>query len=376
MMMKRFLALSALSALVVSSVFAGGDKSAQLQQFTGSLTPIQPKRMAKVALVNGKIQMLSPWIEMGDFAPAGPCDPSGATETLVFDHAAVDPNTGNLDSSRQVCIPGRRFYFGPAYHNPYYANDIKSLVDPSFNGGTMTSLTHLWFWNPNLTNPASGSQPCIIGIFTSEQFDAECQDVHEQSVIDGVLLDYGNLNAGGYFSTVCLSAIGGINLPQTPADDGDPGTELLGGYLVLYLQQFDPNTNTGTLASGAQPFLWHPTLTNPQIGDSTSVQFDDDNPTDGDHIPAECYDYTYDLSQFGCPNPSLLGGAIAFWVQAAGCQPHNGDVDENGCVDDADLLAVLFAFGSSSAGREDVNCDGTVDDADLLTVLFNFGSGC
>jgi probable HAF family extracellular repeat protein len=60
------------------------------------------------------------------------------------------------------------------------------------------------------------------------------------------------------------------------------------------------------------------------------------------------------------------------------CTTHNGDVDANGCVDDADLLAVLFAFGStgSTLGREDANCDGTVDDADLLQVLFNFGSGC
>ncbi len=60
------------------------------------------------------------------------------------------------------------------------------------------------------------------------------------------------------------------------------------------------------------------------------------------------------------------------------CTAHNGDVDNNGCVDDADLLAVLFAFGNSGSnlGRVDVNCDGTVDDADLLTVLFNFGSGC
>jgi probable HAF family extracellular repeat protein len=59
------------------------------------------------------------------------------------------------------------------------------------------------------------------------------------------------------------------------------------------------------------------------------------------------------------------------------CTVHNGDVDSNGCVDDADLLAVLFAFGcSSGCGREDTNCDGTVDDADLLQVLFNFGSGC
>jgi hypothetical protein len=60
------------------------------------------------------------------------------------------------------------------------------------------------------------------------------------------------------------------------------------------------------------------------------------------------------------------------------CTTHNGDVDANGCVDDADLLAVLFAFGNtgSTLGREDTNCDGTVDDADLLQVLFNFGSGC
>ncbi|MCS7209295.1 MAG: hypothetical protein NZ874_06955, partial [Fimbriimonadales bacterium] len=54
-----------------------------------------------------------------------------------------------------------------------------------------------------------------------------------------------------------------------------------------------------------------------------------------------------------------------------------GDVDGNGCVDDGDLLRVLFAFGcSSSCGAEDVNRDGTVDDADLLVVLFNFGQGC
>ncbi|GBC91602.1 hypothetical protein HRbin15_00056 [bacterium HR15] len=59
------------------------------------------------------------------------------------------------------------------------------------------------------------------------------------------------------------------------------------------------------------------------------------------------------------------------------CVVHNGDVDENGCVDDADLLSVLFAFGmEGELGRVDVNCDGVVDDADLLIVLFNFGTGC
>jgi probable HAF family extracellular repeat protein len=56
--------------------------------------------------------------------------------------------------------------------------------------------------------------------------------------------------------------------------------------------------------------------------------------------------------------------------------PLRGDVDRNGCVEDADLLRVLFEFGRQGYRNEDLNWDGTVDDADLLTVLFNFGSGC
>jgi len=52
-------------------------------------------------------------------------------------------------------------------------------------------------------------------------------------------------------------------------------------------------------------------------------------------------------------------------------------VDANGVIDDADLLAVLFAFGQTGANLpEDLNDDGVVDDADLLIVLFNFGSMC
>jgi hypothetical protein len=70
---------------------------------------------------------------------------------------------------------------------------------------------------------------------------------------------------------------------------------------------------------------------------------------------------------------SLRGG---FWFTPA-CVAHNGDVNADRCIDDADLLAVLFAFGNtgSNLGRVDVNCDQVVDDADLLQVLFNFGSG-
>jgi len=75
---------------------------------------------------------------------------------------------------------------------------------------------------------------------------------------------------------------------------------------------------------------------------------------------------------------AATGRTEAYLLDTQGCASENGDVDANGCVDDADLLAVLFNFGNSgnNLGREDTNCDGTVDDADLLQVLFNFGSGC
>lgn len=52
------------------------------------------------------------------------------------------------------------------------------------------------------------------------------------------------------------------------------------------------------------------------------------------------------------------------------------DIDGNGCVDESDLLAVLFRFGEACEGAEDVDWDGKVDEADLLTVLLDLGAGC
>ncbi|MCS7065130.1 MAG: hypothetical protein NZL85_02515, partial [Fimbriimonadales bacterium] len=58
------------------------------------------------------------------------------------------------------------------------------------------------------------------------------------------------------------------------------------------------------------------------------------------------------------------------YIAAVATVAREGDVTGNGCVDDSDLLAVLFAFGSNDPGT-DINEDGVVDDADLLIVLFN-----
>jgi len=85
--------------------------------------------------------------------------------------------------------------------------------------------------------------------------------------------------------------------------------------------------------------------------------------------------FTYTFNQTGvyeyyCIPHELVGMVGTVRVRLA------GDVDFNGCVDDADLLAVLFAFGQTGVRPEDLNYDRVVDDADLLIVLFNFGSGC
>jgi probable HAF family extracellular repeat protein len=56
----------------------------------------------------------------------------------------------------------------------------------------------------------------------------------------------------------------------------------------------------------------------------------------------------------------------------------NGDVDRQRLCGRRRPVgsAVRLRQTGSNLGRVDVNCDGTVDDADLLQVLFNFGSGC
>lgn len=55
----------------------------------------------------------------------------------------------------------------------------------------------------------------------------------------------------------------------------------------------------------------------------------------------------------------------------------NGDVNNDGCVNDEDMLAIIFAFGNTGANQSaDLNGDGIVDDIDFLMALFNFGAGC
>jgi len=77
--------------------------------------------------------------------------------------------------------------------------------------------------------------------------------------------------------------------------------------------------------------------------------------------------------------PLIPACARAFNLQVAsyGGARLEGDVDCNGCVDDRDLLEVVFYFGSTGTDLpQDLNGDGFVGDADLLIVIAEIGNGC
>jgi hypothetical protein len=70
--------------------------------------------------------------------------------------------------------------------------------------------------------------------------------------------------------------------------------------------------------------------------------------------------------------PSGLSNAVVILRGVVPEAPIPGDVDGDGDVDFADLLAVLAAWGPCSACPEDVDDDGAVGFGDLLMVLANW----
>jgi hypothetical protein len=158
--------------------------------------------------------------------------------------------------------------------------------------------------------------------------------------------------------------------------DGSSGGDRAELVRPDYMRVYE--TNTAHIVAAETPFAW-------QIGAFPSVRnlltdtdIDDLNNSGSPFGPGDftgAFQWRFTL-QGGESRSTAL--ALTLNVEPPSCQQHNGDVDDNGCVDDADLLAVLFGFGQTgdNLGRVDVNCDQVVDDADLLLVLFNFGSGC
>lgn len=184
----------------------------------------------------------------------------------------------------------------------------------------------------------------------------------------GPTVQYNNTPRGTV--NISLSAPDGINREDCFVTAVSDDLRVIVGWGWYY----NPNSNLWETRALA---WFNP---NPAPNTTYSVINLNDEYSDSPNNPHTILRMALDVS----PNGRYIVGAgginpgYAWRLELNFCTAHNGDVDRNGCVDDADLLAVLFAFGStgSSIGRMDVNCDGVVDDADLLDVLFNFGSGC
>jgi hypothetical protein len=182
----------------------------------------------------------------------------------------------------------------------------------------------------------------------------------------------GGDNAAGVQAALDNSNLQGVTSDRN--DIGNPATATTGLEVAIPLSALgNPQGEIRILAvltGGADlgdacrgTYLSNQSLPAMNIGD-TSQQFPN-------AAWARCPDPPFDSFPFSFVD---LAGDHYVSVQPCPTGPE-GDVNGDGCVDDADLLIVLFNFGNAG-GQGDVNRDNIVDDADLLIVLFNFGAGC
>ena len=105
---------------------------------------------------------------------------------------------------------------------------------------------------------------------------------------------------------------------------------------------------------------------------NVTLQFEENGGDENNYLRLEGYVFCFE-------NPQTFAQAVIntmdWEAYAGGFTGVFGNVNGDNVVDDADLLEVLFNFGSEG-GSADANGDGVVDDADLLIVLFNFGASC
>ncbi len=206
---------------------------------------------------------------------------------------------------------------------------------------------------------------------------------NQSTYIGAVAVDSGNsIPSGGDNSAglrVAFDSTNVLGVTSDPNNIGDPSTATTGMELAIPLSALgNPQGEIKILVlltGGAD-------LGDPCHGTYMSNQslpaLNVGNPAQQFPNPAwaRCPNPPFDMFPFDFSNEAYVPGQQYVTVQPCPAGPP-GDIDGNGCVDDSDLLRVLFAFGGTGSGLpEDINNDGTVDDADLLVVLFNFGSGC
>jgi hypothetical protein len=228
------------------------------------------------------------------------------------------------------------------------ANIVYNNSGTGFRGSPLDPGTDGRNWALQTTDyPAQGQDSGLAGIVVS------VPTTGYQNIV--VKFDVRWSNTASKFLAVEYTTDGGVSwtrarvLEARRGDRWHGDTDANGGYGALVELDLSGDANVNNNAQFAFRVV---TIFDPNTGQYTAAQSGSNYTTRGT--------LRYDLIE-------VIG-------EAASSGPE-GDVNGDGCVDDADLLIVLFNFGNAG-GQGDVNNDVIVDDADLLIVLFNFGAGC
>lgn len=233
-----------------------------------------------------------PWFMAFDCFEADPASANGTPYDGAYGVSYNEPGAG-----------GNRYFFGPAYNNPFVAADMKATS--GYAGGQASRTSFAWNWG------GQTGETCIIIIQTWDRFaDTEAGTAPDTSTgqfLSGFAFDFGTTLAPGvYFAGVNLTTPDKFLLPV----DGQ------GAYTVVVANNVSPGPPpTVTLASLGQPMLWVTKPMNPSF--QGPLQWDDDNPANGVHrtnppgpvLDVELYDYTDLVPALPVP----LGAMVAFY---------------------------------------------------------------
>jgi hypothetical protein len=347
---KNLCTYAGLCAGFATVAVAGGDKPTP--QLLENAIQVSPQRIAKVRMENGEIIRTSDWMDYNGGVTRGP------TDDRVFDCFGDSDGDGVMDDAGGCGLGSSRWYFGTAYCNGFFTNDMNLHPDTVLEVG-LGRVDLAWFWSC-LAPPGGGVvEDCEILVFTQESTPVGCEpDSFDYS---GWILDYGSLSCNSgfyYYSNVDLG--GGTWIAPTGGS---------GSYYMIYT-----TSDGGALATCSQPMLWGTgdavggDPANP--GTQETEQFDDDAPLNGTHtLTTECYTYSYGE----CPDP--WGGMAQFWGELGeGNECDYADCNNDDTVDTRDFTC-FFNLWVPKNGAADCDGNGTVDTRDF-TCFLNQWVGC
>ena len=281
-------------------------------------------------------------------AVTGNLEGNGNSIHLYIDTGRSQSNTFNLTTGCINCsVQGMS---GVLFdHNPDYVLGVNRFDDGQGNDNIYVDLHDVV--NNQSTYLGASATNSGNGTLSGGNNAAGVQAALDNSNLQGVTSDRDNIGNPATATT-------GLEVAIPLSALGNPQGE------IKILAVLTGGADLDNLCRGT--YLSNQSLPAMNIGD-TSQQFR--NPE-----WARCPSPPFDPPDFFPFSFVALAGDHFVSVQPCPAGPE-GDVNGDGCVDDADLLIVLFNFGNAG-GQGDVNNDNIVDDADLLIVLFNFGAGC